>query len=414
MLVEFGDTRVLCTASVEERVPPFLKDSGRGWVTAEYGMLPRATNTRTEREAARGKQSGRTQEIQRLIGRSLRAVVDLSALGQRTIHIDCDVLQADGGTRTAAITGAFVALARRGSLAAAEEARRAQPDSRPRRRGLGRHVRRHAAARPRLQRGLGVRLRHERRDDRRGRLRRSAGHRGGRRPSRAPSSTRCSALAAGGIARAHRAPESARSGCEAGPRVGESRQAAGDRRHAWRRCQSRSSPQSDLGIAEAEEPHATFLENALAKARHASRAARLPALADDSGLCVEALGGEPGVHSAYYAGREGSREQRDARNNAKLLSEPEASDRAAYYCCVMVLVRHADDPRPLVAEGIWRGEIAPRAARVQRLRLRPAFLSSGLRARLLPSSIRRRKTASATGASRSRKLIALLHENRGD
>ena len=110
VLVAFGDTRVLCTASVEERVPPFLKDSGRGWVTAEYGMLPRATNTRTEREAARGKQSGRTQEIQRLIGRSLRSVVDLSSLGARTIHIDCDVLQADGGTRTAAITGSFVAL----------------------------------------------------------------------------------------------------------------------------------------------------------------------------------------------------------------------------------------------------------------------------------------------------------------
>ena len=110
VLVEFGDTKVLCTASVEERVPPFLKDSGRGWVTAEYGMLPRSTDTRTEREAARGKQSGRTQEIQRLIGRALRAVVDLPALGPRTVQLDCDVLQADGGTRTAAITGAFVAL----------------------------------------------------------------------------------------------------------------------------------------------------------------------------------------------------------------------------------------------------------------------------------------------------------------
>jgi ribonuclease PH len=110
VLIEFGDTKVLCTASVEERVPPFLKDSGRGWVTAEYGMLPRSTNTRTEREAARGKQSGRTQEIQRLIGRALRAVVELSALGPRTVQLDCDVLQADGGTRTAAITGAFVAL----------------------------------------------------------------------------------------------------------------------------------------------------------------------------------------------------------------------------------------------------------------------------------------------------------------
>lgn len=115
--------------------------------------------------------------------------------------------------------------------------------------------------------------------------------------------------------------------------------------------------QGDLGIADADEPHATFLENALAKARHASRAARLPALADDSGLCVVALGGEPGVHSAYYAGREGSREERDARNNARLLREL-GGERAAYYVCVMVLVQHPDDPRPLVAEGIWRGEIA--------------------------------------------------------
>jgi ribonuclease PH len=109
VLIEFGDTRVLCTASVEERVPPHKKGSGEGWVTAEYGMLPRATHTRSDREAARGKQSGRTQEIQRLIGRSLRAVFDLKLLGERTITLDCDVLQADGGTRTAAITGAFVA-----------------------------------------------------------------------------------------------------------------------------------------------------------------------------------------------------------------------------------------------------------------------------------------------------------------
>jgi ribonuclease PH len=109
VLVEFGHTRVLCTASVEEKVPPHKRGSGEGWVTAEYGMLPRATHTRGDREAARGKQSGRTQEIQRLIGRSLRAVFDLHKLGERTIHLDCDVLQADGGTRTAAITGAFVA-----------------------------------------------------------------------------------------------------------------------------------------------------------------------------------------------------------------------------------------------------------------------------------------------------------------
>jgi ribonuclease PH len=111
VLVEFGDTRVICTASVEETVPPFLRGKGTGWVTAEYSMLPRATHTRSPREAAKGKQSGRTLEIQRLIGRSLRAVTDMAALGERTIYIDCDVIQADGGTRTASITGAYVALA---------------------------------------------------------------------------------------------------------------------------------------------------------------------------------------------------------------------------------------------------------------------------------------------------------------
>ena len=109
-LVRFGDTHVLCTASIDERVPPFLRNTGRGWVTAEYGMLPRSTHTRTDREAARGKQSGRTVEIQRLIGRSLRAVTDLAAVGERQVKIDCDVLQADGGTRTASITGGYVAL----------------------------------------------------------------------------------------------------------------------------------------------------------------------------------------------------------------------------------------------------------------------------------------------------------------
>jgi ribonuclease PH len=111
VLVEFGDTHVLCTASVEDTVPPFLRGKGQGWVTAEYGMLPRSTHTRSAREAARGKQSGRTQEIQRLIGRSLRAVIDLKALGERTVTLDCDVLQADGGTRTASVTGGYVALA---------------------------------------------------------------------------------------------------------------------------------------------------------------------------------------------------------------------------------------------------------------------------------------------------------------
>ena len=127
VLVEAGQTRVICTASVEEGVPPFLKGKAQGWLTAEYGMLPRATNTRTRREAAEGKQSGRTQEIQRLIGRSLRAVLDLAALGERTIRIDCDVLQADGGTRCASITGAYVALADAIAWCAARRALAGEP-----------------------------------------------------------------------------------------------------------------------------------------------------------------------------------------------------------------------------------------------------------------------------------------------
>ena len=128
VLVAFGDTRVICTASVEEGVPGFLKGRGQGWVTAEYGMLPRSTHTRTDREAARGKQSGRTQEIQRLIGRSLRAVTDLGALGERTVKLDCDVIQADGGTRTASVTGAFVAL--HDAVRVAARARRRSPNRR--------------------------------------------------------------------------------------------------------------------------------------------------------------------------------------------------------------------------------------------------------------------------------------------
>jgi ribonuclease PH len=126
-LVAFGHTRVLCTATVEESVPPFLKGRGQGWVTAEYGMLPRATHTRGRREAAQGKQSGRTQEIQRLIGRSLRAVVDLRALGERQITLDCDVIQADGGTRTAAITGAWVAMAQACRYLVNEKVIKAEP-----------------------------------------------------------------------------------------------------------------------------------------------------------------------------------------------------------------------------------------------------------------------------------------------
>ena len=181
VLVGFGATRVLCTASVEEGVPSFLRGAGQGWVTAEYGMLPRATHSRSAREAARGKQTGRTQEIQRLIGRALRAVVDLKGLGERTITIDCDVLQADGGTRTAAITGGFVALADAVDTLIKRRAFSANPlhgQVAAVSVGIYRGV---AVLDLGLRRGLQCRNRHERGDEQRRRLRRSAGHRGGTR-----------------------------------------------------------------------------------------------------------------------------------------------------------------------------------------------------------------------------------------
>ena len=161
-LISIGETRVLCAASVENRVPPFKKDSGEGWMTAEYSMLPRATHTRNQREVAQGKPSGRTAEIQRLIGRSLRAALDLTALPDRTLTLDCDVLQADGGTRTAAITGAYVAaVLALGQLALpARDHRLADP--RPGGRRLGGHRRRHPPARPRVRRGPGGGGGHER------------------------------------------------------------------------------------------------------------------------------------------------------------------------------------------------------------------------------------------------------------
>jgi XTP/dITP diphosphohydrolase len=167
-------------------------------------------------------------------------------------------------------------------------------------------------------------------------------------------------------------------------------------------------PQSQLGIGEAEEPHHTFLENALAKARHASRAACLPALADDSGLCVEALGGEPGVHSAYYAGREGSREERDARNNDKLLSLLQ-DFRAAYYACILVLVRHANDPLPIVAEGIWRGEIAVQPRGANGFGYDPLFLLPGLGRTAAELEPREKNRISHRGQALAR-LLELLRD----
>ena len=166
-------------------------------------------------------------------------------------------------------------------------------------------------------------------------------------------------------------------------------------------------PQGEFSIEDAEEPHPTFLENALAKARHASRASGLPALADDSGLCVDALGGEPGVHSAYFAGREGTREERDARNNARLLRELR-DRREAYYACVMVFLRKADDPRPLIAEGIWRGEIARQPRGSNGFGYDPLFLlPSGKTAAELDPGEKNRISHRGIALAR---LLALLHD----
>ena len=167
-------------------------------------------------------------------------------------------------------------------------------------------------------------------------------------------------------------------------------------------------PQREFSIEDAEEPHSTFLENALAKARHASRAAGLPALADDSGLCVDALGGEPGVHSAYFAGREGGREQRDARNNERLLREL-GDRRAAYYACVMVFLRKADDPRPLIAEGIWRGEIARTPRGSNGFGYDPLFLVAGLKKTAAELDPAEKNRISHRGIALA-KLLALLHD----
>ena len=172
-------------------------------------------------------------------------------------------------------------------------------------------------------------------------------------------------------------------------------------------------PQSELGIPEAEEPHDSFLENALAKARHASRASGLPALADDSGLCVDALGGAPGVHSAYFAGRDGSREERDARNNAKLLASLGGA-RDAHYRCVMALVRHADDPEPLVADGAWRGAIARAPRGANGCGYDPLFLvpELGLTAAELSDEEKNRRSHRGQAAARLRAALSAAARSR--
>ena len=385
--------KVLCTASVEEKVPPHKRGSGEGWLTAEYGMLPRSTHTRSDREAARGKQSGRTQEIQRLIGRSLRCVFDLAALGERTISLDCDVLQADGGTRTAAITGAFVAahdavawLVAQGKLA---------------RSPIRDFV---AAVSVGIVDGTPL-LDLEYVED-----------------AACDTDMNVVMTASGGFVELQGTAEGATfSRAEmdallalAGKGIGEL--VAAQRRVAGRAAAGRgvrlvlasNNPgklaelaelfaplgvelvaQGALGIDEADEPHVTFIENALAKARHAARAAGGAAIADDSGLCVDALGGAPGVASAHFAPieRERGRGPRGVPASPGSRQQPAPARAAArraptaraHFVGTLVAVRRADDPEPLVAVGRWAGELleAPRGER--RLRLRPAALPAVVR-----------------------------------
>ncbi len=327
VLAAFGDTRVLCTASVEAKVPQFLKGKAQGWVTAEYGMLPRATHTRTPREASRGAQSGRTLEIQRLIGRSLRAVVDRDALAEHTITIDCDVLQADGGTRTAAITGGYVALAMaaaglvksgkivrnpiHGQVAAVSvgifrgdavldldyaEDSEAETDMNVVMNDAKGFIEvqgtaeGHALQRSELERAARLGLRRHR-----------AVARGSSRRAREVTLPAQWVLA---TSNAGKVAELSALLAEAG-------------------LDLRVTAQSALGVSAPAETGATFVENALLKARHAAHVTGLPAIADDSGLVVDALCGAPGIRSARFAG-----EQADDRANIakllQLLAEPVA------------------------------------------------------------------------------------------
>lgn len=379
-LVCFGRTKVLCSASLEDRVPAFRKGSGGGWLTAEYGMLPRSTHTRMDREAAKGKQSGRTQEIQRLIGRSLRHVVDLDALGERTLTIDCDVLQADGGTRTAAITGAWLAvhdaLVSRGLAHALRDGLAAV--------SVG-MVDGHAlldldySEDSRCDTDLNVVMTAQ------GHLVEVQGTAEGIGLGRAQFDQLLD-LAASGIAQLCAAQRAAiaRSEGRASP-VGSLPTSptwvlASGNQGKLREFAALLSPlgvavipQSDFAVSEAEEPHASFVENALAKARHASHCTGLPALADDSGLVVTALGGAPGVRSARYAEDLG-RGRGDAANLQCLLEAMKGeSDRRACYVAALVWVAHPDDPMPVIAQGVWWGEVAQEPAGVGGFGYDPGF-----------------------------------------
>ena len=378
--VKFGDTHVLVTATLEDRMPPWLKGQARGWITAEYGMLPRATHERTRREATTGKQGGRTVEIQRLIGRSLRTVVDLEALGERQITIDCDVIQADGGTRTASITGAWVALHDCLNWMKNREILRTVP------------LRDHVAAiscgihsgtrgaRPRLCRGFVCRHRRQFRAHGNRRDRRNPGHRGEDAVHRDPAPGVAGAGAQGhrqidrpaengGDVNAH-PPCGGRADRTTGTAFRGRTGAMPSQRHrpiAGRLVIATHNPgklremrellapygveaiaAGDLGLGEPEETGTNFRENAHIKAAAAAAATQRPAFADDSGLVVDALDGAPGIHSARWAGAD--------KNFARAMGEIDdrlrgrgattAADRTAHFIsalCVAWPDGHAEE-----------------------------------------------------------------------
>ena len=372
-------TRVLCTASVEERVPPWLRGKGRGWVTAEYSMLPGSTSERNDREAAKGKQSGRTQEIQRLIGRSLRAVTDLTAMGEVQITVDCDVLQADGGTRTASICGGYVAL--HDALLAA---RRRQEDGRASRsptsarRSRSGIVDALAVPRPRLLRGRARRGRHERRDDRRRPLRRGAGHRRGRRRSRGASSTTCSALAEGGIneifaLQRELLAEPPAVACGAVKLVLAT--ANPDKAAEIRAVLL----DAGLDVELVPRPDSTC-PRSTRRARRSrttpgsrrSRSARrpaCPAVADDTGLAVDALDGAPGVLLGPLRGRR--RDLRRQRGRSCSASSTASRRRAGTARFTTVALARWPDGREVAAIGEVEGVIAETPRGDGGLRVRP-------------------------------------------
>ena len=374
--VKFGDTHVLVTATLEDRLPPWLKGQGRGWVTAEYGMLPRATNERTRREASAGKQGGRTLEIQRLIGRSLRAVVDLPALGERQITVDCDVIQADGGTRTAAITGAWVALsdclawmkaremlraatrcaimsrrcpaacatASRCSISTMRRIREADTDANFVMTGAGNLVEVQATAEKVAfsEEQLGALI----------------------------------ALARKGIAQAGR-PAEARRDVRCTGRSPDASSSPRTTRASSPKCASCSGrygveavSAGELNLPEPEETGTTFAANARLKAEAAAQASGLPAFADDSGLVVDALDGAPGIYSARWAGE--TKDFRHAMEKVEgMLRERDAftpEQRKAHF--VSVLCVAWPDGHVEEFEGTRRRHAGLAAARREGFRLR--------------------------------------------